>query len=522
MDKIKNKLTPKTIAIIAISTVVVIAAVVGVMLLNGGSDSDGDVKSIFIKNDKDMYAIYTVDGDKVTDYEFDDCDDFINGTAIVTNKKGDKGIVSADGEMIVDFGEYDYIFRYGPFYSVSSYSGNNAVRLILNSKGEKIQDNHDVAIISGVIIGDDKEYRVLDIDGKEITSFKNAGKDIDEPRVEASDGYVVISYNGKVHLIDYDNSKEIVSFKDDRQYIVHRINPNNRNQLILINARAFYEEPSESNFIIVNDGDITFESKGKYENINIDYNNNILALSSKEPLREFIDVNGKVLFKHNSNVDVIYSTPTECVLEERVGYENYVRFYNNGKLVKSITNATVNKMGFSYIDLYPVYSYETRRYQFYNSKGELVIKDLYTRASGFGKNELAMVTDDNDKTFLIDKEGKIIGKKYNSLFTPADSNRYEIYDDVYYKALLNDTYYILDSKGKVVVKDKYDDVVLRTIKGKAYCIFKKDNKYGVYDLEEKKVIVTGKSTFDLEDDYIQTYTNDGYDYYTYSGKKIGE
>ena len=228
-QKPKGKKLPLIIGIIvalAIVGVVVFLVIAKPFGSGGGSDgkknASGDpfykTKSMIVSSAEKgkKYAIYSTDGDKITDFDFDDSSEYFVGGAAMMKKDGKYGIVDEEGKEIVKFGEAGKIKAYGALYGVE----DNDKKKLVNNKGETVVEYEDENLdhyndyTSGkntayTLFRNDKHYTVYSPYGGKVTEFDSEiSPTVSTPNVGDEGAKSVIVYSGGVIVLD-DKGSEV-------------------------------------------------------------------------------------------------------------------------------------------------------------------------------------------------------------------------------------------------------------------------------------------------------------------------
>ena len=224
----------KMIILIGVGVFVLVLVVVGAIKFLGGSSSSRDnleakvinSDSFFIRNNDGKYALFNHSGKQLTDFIFDDYDDFVDGYAYVS-KDEKYGIIKSNGKMSVDFGKYRRINNLGGLYDVSDDDYNDSVilgngKVIASKKKDDTSAIHYFDTDIFAVLENDKEYRIVNYKGKEILSIP-IKEDAEDLELSVKDYYAIANYNGKVYVFDSYNAKKITEFSSKLNFCVNSI-----------------------------------------------------------------------------------------------------------------------------------------------------------------------------------------------------------------------------------------------------------------------------------------------------------
>ena len=86
-----------------------------VMLLTitgcGSSTSSSSSNNAFFIKEGSNYALFSDSGNKLTNFDFTYAGNFVDGSALVKNSKGESGVINTSGAMVVPFGKYKYVYQ---------------------------------------------------------------------------------------------------------------------------------------------------------------------------------------------------------------------------------------------------------------------------------------------------------------------------------------------------------------------------------------------------------------------------
>ena len=520
----KNKTGNLTVAYILLGLLIILCTVVIVIMFfnktqNKKSESIANSNSFFISDKNENYAIFDVDGNKLTDFEFTRYSyGFVNGATEVENKKGEEGIVSSSGKMVVDFGKYEYINKNGSLYEVTTKEGNE---ILLNASGKNLGSMENSYLHTYIsdstyyysILETDKEYKLLNYNGDIITTF-NKIEGTDEPRVSNDDPYISIFYNQKSYIINLETEKVILTFDNKKHFCINNVNLENNKELTLNTCVGSFETQDTVEFKFINDGKSIFEkTDSDCKNIYFDAGNNLICHQDFSEQYILDKTNGEKKFNISS-----YSSP-------RYAYKNLnnyivdkdntnkIDFYKDGKLVKTV-NGRIVENEYTEQEIYLVEYHESllgnNQYYFYNSDGALLNNEFYSRAENFDEHGIAIVY--KNKYYLINKKGEKVSKEYSSVRSQA-----YVSSPVYIATDSNNNEILINKDGEelclgksINLEDRLDTTFAK--------ITTNEGEYILYNTKTKKEIIKTKSNMQLHNQYLTIEEDNKTKYYTYSGK----
>lgn len=519
-DTIKTSNNDKKSGIILfISILIILILVISVILLINGSNKKKIKNNIedttfFIKDD-DKYALFNINGEKLTDFIYEEASNFYNGTALVFNDNK-YNIISNTGEVLVTLDDYNKIEDNGSFF-VATKSNN---QYILNRNGKVVLDlknkSMDDINISGshIMINLDKKLQIINNDGKVIVDISKQNKNdkIETKFYEYKDGdidfnYITLFYNNKNYvLIDKNQNTELIGNFSGNEYCI-KVSTEDGSKVIMAEC-----ENAKDNF------------KGIYNNkiYNIDkkctaftkINKNDLACIGNDGFEYLLNDNYKIGMDLSK---AVYKNKNAYAVKNENGgvdfhYNGKVTTNNNVKLLFS-RQIIIN----SYDDVYKSfeqdleYNYKvsigegennTKRMALYNLKGEQ-LKSLYP--SDENGNYLVL---ENNLYYLYNENNQKISDGYYAI----------IFESNFYKAVsgtdrLNIKYGILDKNGKLVIPCEYSSVRISKKLNSNIATLMNEDIMTLYNIDLNKKIVTidfdNYSNFDIANDkYILLTDND--------------
>jgi len=525
-----NKPNNKLKIIIPTILLVILVGIVGIITYkkfsNNISSNNGNIiansTSFFIKNKDNKYAMFNVDGKKLTDFDFSLYPTINNGIAVVKNDNDQYGVIAENGKMIIEFGKYKYINQEGGLLEVTD---QNSKKYLLNNNGKEIMslENKDVKsfllVDTFVIVESEKEYSVINYKGNKILSF-NLVEDLDSPDTSYDEDNHIASifYNNKNYIIDIVNGKLLKTFDADKHYCLYEKDENEN--ILLHSCVGTFERQDKVYYKLLTNNKIINLSE-KCDSISYGYTTKYKNLICDKDNKDYIlDNNYKEGFEITSDIAYIdYKT----YIQEKESFSG-VDFYKDNKLVKNVSCRKISERGYIEQEIFLLGTYysqdcgtDSGSYEFYDINGEKIIDKTFKDAELFDKNGLAIVSEDDTNYYLIDKKGNKVSDDYSNI----------IYYFDYYIVTKNDKEGIIGIDGKEIIPCNYEEVRATgtaNITNNTFTILKEnDSKYTVYNITEKKELFTSNKFPNVYMNYIEVSNNNKNEYYSYTtGKKFYE
>lgn len=515
VDKIKGLLKNK---FVLIGAGVIVVAIVGITLYNIFRTPSAEelmkahpdyADAFFFGNEDDEYALVSKEGKMLTDFDFKySYNTFVGGYTLVTNKDGEYGIIGDNGKMSVAYGKYDYLLNVGALYlateegndysdgSAKYISGNGSVVI---SDGTDYELKMDASNSYLTTFEYNDNIVVFNYKGKKVTTI-GANKDL---FMHDEDVYANIYSDGVNHIINAQTGKVIAKFEDKDTYCINGVSEDGK--IISVNTcdNSYWNSADEDDdFKLIVDGKV-IDTEDECEKVSVQYGNVICVKDDERYLL-------------NSDYERSVSFDEELAYIDGDNYAIYddgkVSIYKNGEKVKSIKDVDDLYTGRVYYDTYLIL-HDDDKFTYYDLSGEKVVSVDYEYAYAFDGNERAIVRTDREY-YLINKEGKKVSKGY-AYINSYDGNYYIVRDE-------DDNYGIIDKDGKVLVELEYESITPYGVDLKTYFSLYKDDKYSLYDLQEKKITIDNKDSLSLGTYYVECEVDGDYEYFTYNGRMFYE
>lgn len=514
-QKKSNNLLNKKRIIPIIIVAIIIAAILIILPKKGKKQKENiDINystSFFIRDENNKYALFNDDGKKLTDFIFTSVNDFINDATIV-KKDNEYGIIDSNGKMVADFGKYRYINQVGGLFKAENSEYDY---FLVDGKGNVLYDLEDIDLVTYIaekryfLLEDNnnKTYKILNYKGKEIASFPINSSVEKEPTTSEKDGYASIYYDNKNYIFDPIEGKLIASFEANSHYC---INGTDGDIFVLNSCTSMFERQDETFYKFIKDGKV-YDTTEKCNRIYYD-SGNVICFNGTN--RNIIDT------KLNLGLDIsnkAYIDNNNYAMNKN-GTISGVDFYNNENVIKNAECRKLIDTGYMKNGLYLLSTIKYNKcgiepgmYEYYKSNGEVAFGKTFKSASLFDKNGLAKVSEDGEKYYLMDSNGKKVSDEYSDITANLD----------YYVVTNNNLKGIISENGKSLVDCKYSQVSI--IGNHEYALLTTpDSKYVLYNLETKNQIKTFDEMPGSSEHYLTITKNGVKQYYTYSGKMFYE
>ena len=498
--------------------------VVSLIIFMFNKDNDSEVKDPLLSGGAFVFEtedgnklLFDEDGKKIIDKKFIDTErSFVNNGLIVQDEDGKYGIISNDGKMIVNYGEYTSIIRKGPLYQVSTDQIDE--RMIIDGDGKRVVKLYDskeedfanvrevmYGTLPYVIVEFKNEIVIFDIDGKVFLEFD---RDSEDDKVEVLDGegnYFTFNYKDKSYLVDYYANEVVEEFNDKLFYKVTWQGYDDKNIVVLVGKT---NGNKDTKIVYI------YDNKLKYK---IDVNKDAKVLF-REP---FVLVN-EVLIKSNGEKGSFNDQYNPILGEDYVlsETEEGINFVNGDKVIKTKCERIATDDGYvnsGYVILKNCNGKDD--YKIYSSKGKLVSTiDEVSKVYDFNDDGYAKVKELNDKHkykyYMIDAKGKMVTDKYDEI-----SSLFYHKDNDHYKACNGDKCIVLDSNFKVVKEGVVDGDTRNFVDNEA--ILKTKDKQTLVSVKDLKVLIEldKDSDVDFKKYWIEVKSGELVEYYTYNTYK---
>lgn len=519
MNVVPNKKKTKNqIILIIILILLIICGVIAFFYLKKGKQNDKDIdinysSSFFIKGENKKYAMFNENGKQLTDFIYKYSPEFINGSALARKDDDSYEVINESGKVTVESGEYKNIYRATGMYEVYKEDGK---KYLIDGNGKVLYDLENMKLktypgeYSYSLLKDmnTNTYKVLDYKGKPIVSFPIEENEQKSPSIQDESDYISVFYHNKNYILNPIASKEVVSFDADIQYCINAVEEDGK--IITMNSCVSFLETQEKVFYkFIKNGKL-YDFTDRCDKV---YYSSGSLICYKDSTRYFMDD------KLNIGVDVYnkaYADNDSYAIHK--SFEG-VSFYKNGKLVNNVACRSLTtgymKNGLFILDTYKSDSCGTEfgTYEFYNSNGENAFGKSFRSVDKFDNNGLAKVSDDNEKYYLINMNGKKVSGEYEEI----------LFNKGYYPVNNNSLYGLLDSKGNIVFDCSYGDIGIIVKKNRVYAVLETtDSKYVIYDMKAKREVLTLDDHPSFEENYMYVAKDDKVQYYTYKGKLFYE
>lgn len=487
------------------------------------SNSRADTANLIKIEENDKYGYIDTEGTVITRAKYIYGTDYYKGHAIVKNDNNLYGVLNSKGVLEVPFGNYYYIGLFGNRYIASKQTKNGLKQALLNSGLDEVTsfkyDTISYAKNGIYLFTRDNTMGILNKEGKEIFSFSVDEIDNKNIDIEISPVPEDTPLNNRYARVKLNDSYAIINLGTGNKVYGYSLE-----DIEVLKNNVFYiknESSSENNTYIVIDNNKIKLKTSKYLRVRVDdMDSNIAIAINNDSSISYINLTNQEEINENKNNN--YSYGDGIILEKTHDFSSNKDIYNiitsKGKIGSFDTYIPVTNEFFNKELNVKLYD---GKYNYVNTKGELINNVAYDTTSEFNDDGYAIVS--NNNTYgIINSNGKEIVKLsyYNLLFLDEDISL--LLNKNYNKKLFlyqneNEKYGLINSNGKTESNAIYDDIEYITDK---YPIVKVN--YGgdrlLYNLALNKELPIKIETNDItiKDNYIVIGTS----YYNYSGKLI--
>lgn len=487
------------------------------------SNSKADTTDLIKIEENNKYGYIDTEGTIITRAKYVYGTDYYKGHAIVKNENNLYGVLNSKGVLEVPFGNYDYIGLFGNRYIVSKRTKQGLKQALFDSSLNEVTsfkyDTISYAKNGVYLFTRDETMGVLNKEGKEIFSFKVDEVDDKNIDIEISPVSEDISLDNRYAKIKLNESSAIINLKTGKKIYGYKLE-----DIEVLSNNVFYikGESNDSNntYIVIDDNKIKLKTN-KYLRVRVDDIKSDIAIAINDDSSiSYINLtNGEEI---NTNKNNTYHYGDGIILEKTHDFSSNKDVYNiissNGK-IGSFDNYIPVTSTFFNGKLNVKISED--KYSYINTKGNLVSNIGYDTTSEYDENGYAIVSN-NDTYGVINSNGKEVIKLsyYNIVFLDNDISK--ILREDYDKKLFlyqneNEKYGIINYNGKTESDAIYDEIEYITDE---YPIVKVnyDGDELLYNLANNKElpIKISSDNINIKDNYIVVGTS----YYNYSGKLI--
>lgn len=464
----------------------------------GGTSSE---YGIMIQTKSKGKLLFDSSGKQVGD-SYKSATSFTNGTAIVENDKGEKGMITSDGDMVVDFGEYKRLNPVGYLYQASNEDNED---FLLDLEGEVITPLKDADVDEYGLVTVQFKDKVIayDKEGEEIKSIKSSAKSKVAGEVAHGIGSEIglLTVDKETFIFDMATGDEIDSFKSDKFY--SKISFMN-DWVVLTGEKSYKVYRNLKPIGEVSESCDSLSIKVDALVCKVGNNEYVLDDTLKKGL-ELMD--GRDIHYQNSNNYV-----------ESTGFLKDNIFYENGKAVKTVSGLDVNSSALHMpFGIYPMTDGK-HNITMYNGKGELISQTVYSYIDTFDANGYAKARID-DLNHIID----VKGKKVSDEFDEVAFIRWGEWP-IFYKGSNADGSVVYDTKMKQIYKGDMIDAGIDYRVNDIVVMSGKDanKKAVVYNVTTKKEVYRGDGEVFVDMTHFKVTEKNKTTYYTLDGVKFFE
>ena len=476
-----------------------------------GCSKNKTIETLMIMTNPDEYTLYDAEGEKLSKMTYKSYEENYKRGYLVTNTEDKKAYIDYNGEVIVDFDEYDDV-KYADEMVIGikvkeaeetkeKSTVSSDVSFIINNEGDTILTTSDSKILkmSGLpIVNDNGTWKVLYKNGEELYStneeIKYAGYD------DIYSMYYVGLENKVIVYYELDNELKTVEIETSGNFAVS--DSNESGCLLLDKAQKVvlyvgYREGSQCVFTNIDVDSLYFDNS-----------NNIFV--KKGSTLSVLSVEAKKALKMNS----YYKSSTDYIVRSNSIYGPHTA-YVDGQVSASVENCqifpTALKLDGNY---FPAYVKDTG-YQYYDLNGKQPFTTIFYDGEAFDNNNRAIVQDDVNSTFLINESGNsVISQKYFNI-EYIGSSYYAVYNE-------SGQFGIVNKDGKEILAVGYTALPEQCVfnyNGNEYIMVEKYGRTYVYNTSndmEEVFSQEGNTVFNEKGYFIVNSES----YYTFEGKLI--
>jgi len=506
----KAKTTTKTkskkplIISLIIGAILILAGVIVAICLNNHPDPSDPKASLsyskaFFIYDDGRYTLWNADGERLTEDEYKGHTDFISGYAYVS-KDDQVGIIDESGHMSIEFGKYGSIYAKGGLYLAQD--GNTKKYQLLTGNGTVLEEGDDLTITTDnstspfAAVKSPGKFNLYTSGGKLVTSTDVIEK---EPyaKLDSSHDFGIFHYNKQNVVFDARNGEILAQFEDDEQYTIDSVS-DDRSLILLEN----YNDSSK--YKLIKDHMAYDLDETKYYAFTL--TNGIIGYDNYSEIA-LLNNDFKVEKRVSSYLDL--KDTDNYAVEDGDGK---VEIWQNGEKIKTIDNSDIAATGVLFENYYAIK--EDDKANFYNLDGSVAFNHDYKDIrSLFDQNHHAIVSDEEDKYYLIDTSGNQIGDIVAKQIYSREGG-YELKNDA-------GDYAIADKNGTWATDYKYESLYYRSsvVDYNIWTGRKESNKYDVIDVDNHKIILEDVNAQSFYANYLTIKNDDDKtEYYTLEGK----
>ena len=526
----------KLIIIIIVALIITAVIVAAIFLLpklfSANSDDETSLEdsvtktnSFFIRDgQKGNYALFDIEGNKLTDFIFEEYDTFANGATAVVNADGKYGIIDTNGKMVVDFGTCNYIYQEGSLYQCTTDDGYK----LLDAKGKTIltADYLDADSPIGyhlftlvLVEAKDKEatYIAYDYKGNEITSFPANKKSIFSDVDMSSEGdFVTVFSDNTSYFFNAAKSKLLFTLNDDTQYCIQSVNDVKPNEFIVDNCA--YGSASNQEFKLIRDDKVAYSKPGG-DGYDLYFENGAVIYSA--PGEDYLldDAGDQVAdYRHTEFTD-----NKNFITQDDKATKTTANLYINGEKKQQVSCQVSDIPAFQGIYILHQCKDLDKGSEIYMKKdGTILNKASYKYASAFDENGFATVSEDGKESYLINTDGDTVSPK----FTSKSGSYQHITNipgtkDFYYASNSDGTESVFKVGGDIIVTG--DDIIYYSVdrdQDNICVIVQKGESYTVYNLTANKELTSVAKQPRFGQYYFTVDDGDKTQYYSYINGKM--
>lgn len=446
-----------------------ILVILMMLFMVSGCTKSQDQEILFVKNDK-KYAL-CVDGKIKTDYIYTDFEPVNNEGFVVHEGKKDS-YITREGNIKIAYKKGVSLQVINDI--IIAQDGDDYI--IYDSTGKKLYESgkkEKIKLYDLPVVQQDKQYTVLDGKGQTIVNTK-------------SQVYYVGFYDETLATICYKDSLRIFDLSIDPQISEKglKVDLAGQYKILATNKKGYLlYDKNKTNLVFVNNkGEIQFKTDKAVDCAEMTEDT---IIAQKDDETYLLSLDGSVDVQATS----YYKSSNKYLIKN----ESYIygphQFVNNGK-TEDVNGIQLNPEIIKVQgNLFPVYV-QSKGYQYYDFTGKAKIKTYFKYCGDFTNDEVAVVSKDGEKYYMIDKNGKKLSKNYVKV---------EAIGHGYYAGYETNTkFVVLNSQGEQYIDDYFMGTCdVFTFDDQIYGLFNKSGTTHIYNMSENEEVFTLEGEYQL-------------------------
>ncbi len=470
----------------------IICLILCMMMISGCSSHKND-STFFLPIQDNEYSMYNQDGEVLTSKKYIDYKENHLKGYVVTYKDNQVGYIDYNGKELIKPGVHQYFQINDQMVIGSQQEIKNELKegAIYNSEGKKLYQLSDSTVLRVSelpILNHQNQWQVLYQDGEDLYKGNEevfSSMVLGNAYILFFKDYINVYYDNQITKIEMNGDFSLSDSNDDEAILFDKKNKN-----------AIYIHLKDKKYTI-------------YRNIEAD----CLELS-----------HGNILLKKDDTISILSKTVQSFIMLNSYykDINHYIvrnSIYGPHNIINQSKNYKLEDLEVepvaTYIsgEIYPVYK-KDKGYEYYDFSAKKVIDHTYYQASLFDKNNIAIVSDKENKYYLINNKGETITDETYFDIKYIGSSYYAVYNG-------DGMFGIIDDQGEEKLPIEYtgiEEKCLYEYQDKQYLLLDKNGSGYLYDTSDFDVVFSkeGDVRFN-EKGYISV---DEYRFYTLDGEVI--